>query len=152
MSLEQRINEDLKKSMLAKDAERTRGLRAIKSAILLAKTAEGGSKDLTPEAEVSMLQKLVKQRKDSAQIYADSGRPELAQKENEEIRVIEQYLPQQLSPEAVRSKLQQLVTSMNASGMKDMGRVMGAATKEFAGTADNKTLAELLKQILSGTP
>jgi uncharacterized protein YqeY len=149
MALEQRINDDLKQAMLAKDAQRIRGIRAIKSAILLANTAEGRSGDLTNEEEIALLQKLVKQRRDSAQIYTDSGRPELAQKENEEITVIESYLPKQLSPDEIKGTLQRIITEVGAKDMKDMGKVMGLAAKAFAGQADNKTVADLVKQLLS---
>lgn len=149
MSLETRINEDLKQAMLAKDAVRTRGLRAIKSAILLAKTAENAPQELTGEHEIALLQKLVKQRRDSAAIYTESGRPDLAQKENEEIGVIETYLPKQLSADEIQQIVQRIIGETGASGMKDMGRVMGAATKELAGKADSKTVAEIVKRILT---
>jgi len=149
MELEPRINEDLKKAMLGKDTVRTRGCRAIKSAILLAKTAEGASKELTPEAEISLLQKLVKQRKDSAAIYADKNRPELAQKELEEISVIETYLPEQLTPDEIKAEVAAIIQTTGATDIKDMGKVMAAATKAFAGRADNKTIADIVKQLLA---
>lgn len=151
MSLESTINDDLKRAMLAKDVPRTRGLRAIKSAILLAKTAEGAPPEMTGELEIALLQKLVKQRRDSATIFESSGRADLALKENEEIAVIETYLPKQLSADEIRQTVQRIINETGATGMKEMGRVMGIASKEFAGKADNKVVADMVKQLLSGS-
>lgn len=149
MTLEERINQDLKAAMASKDSIETRGLRAVKAAILLANTAEGAQGKLTPETEIGLLQKLIKQRKDSAQIYIEQGRTDLAGKENEEIAVIERYLPQQLSRDEITEAIRQIIAETGAANMKDMGKVMGVATKHFAGTADNKTVAEVVKQLLA---
>jgi uncharacterized protein YqeY len=148
-SLEQKIMADLKAAMLAKDEAALRSLRAIKAAILLAKTAEGATGQLSEEAEIKLLQKMVKQRKDSLEIFQQQSRPELAQKELEEIAVIEKFLPKQLDEAALRSALAALVARVGASSPADMGKVMGAANKELAGKADGKTIAALVKELLA---
>lgn len=139
----------MKEAMLAKNEAALRGLRAIKSAILLAKTAEGGGKDLTEEQEIAMLQKLIKQRKDSLAIFEQQQRPDLAQKEKDEIAVIEKFLPQQLSADELKALIQKIIADTGASGIKDMGKVMGMATKQLAGKADNKTVSETVKALLA---
>lgn len=149
MSLEQKIMADLKTAMLAKDEKALRSLRAIKAAILLAKTSEGAGGDLKEDDEIKLLQKLVKQRKDSLEIYTQQSRTDLAQKEKEEIEVIEKFLPQQLSAEELRTELKQIITETGASSPADMGKVMGAATKRFAGKADGKTISVLVKELLT---
>lgn len=150
MSLEQQIMSDLKAAMLAKDEVALRSLRAIKAAILLAKTAEGGSGELSADAEMKILQKMVKQRKDSLDIFSKQGRTDLAQKEQEEIAVIEKFLPKQMDAEELRVVLKEIITKIGASTAADMGKVMGAANKELAGKAEGKLIASLVKELLSG--
>ena len=150
MSLEQQIMSDLKTAMLAKDEVALRSLRAIKAAILLAKTAEGGSGELSTDAEMKILQKLVKQRKDSLDIFSQQGRMDLAQKEQEEIAVIEKFLPKQMDAELLRVILKDIIAKTGASTAADMGKVMGAASKELAGKAEGKLIASLVKELLSG--
>ena len=150
MSLEQTIMAELKAAMLAKNEVALRSLRAVKAAILLAKTAEGGSGELSADAEIKMLQKLVKQRKDSLEIFTQQGRADLAQKEQEEIAVIEKFLPKQLDPAEVRVLVQEIITKVGATSPADMGKVMGAANKELAGKAEGKLIALVVKELLSG--
>jgi uncharacterized protein YqeY len=149
MSLEQKIMADLKAAMLAKDEAALRSLRAIKAAILLAKTAEGATGDLSEDAEIKLLQKMVKQRKDSLEIFQQQSRPELAQKESEEIAVIEKFLPRQLDEAALRTILKEVMGRVGAVSAADMGKVMGVANKELAGKADGKTIASIVKELLS---
>jgi len=149
MSLEIKINQDIKQAMLAKQEAKLRGLRAIKSALLLAKTEKGASEDVSEETEIKVLQKLVKQRKESADIYQAQNRPDLYQIEKEEMEVIEAYLPQQMSREEIETYLKDLIGRVGASSVKDMGKVMGAANKELAGKADGKTISEVVKQLLA---
>lgn len=148
MSLETTINEQLKKAMLAKDEKGLRGLRAIKSAILLAKTAEGGASGLTEEAEIKMLQKLVKQRKDSIEVFEKQGREDLASKEKEEVEVIEQFLPKQMSAEEIKLVVAEVIKESGLSGMPALGQIMGLATKKLAGKADGKTISAVVKELL----
>ncbi len=150
MSLENKIMTELKAAMLAKDEAALRSLRAVKAAILLAKTAEGGSGELKEEDEIKLLQKLVKQRKDSLEIFQQQNRADLAKKEEEEIAVIEKFLPKQLSPDELKDQLKKIIASIGASSPADMGKVMGAATKQFAGKADGKTISVMVKELLSG--
>jgi hypothetical protein len=149
MSLEQKIMADLKTAMLAKDEKALRSLRAIKAAILLAKTSEGASGELKEDDETKLLQKLVKQRKDSLEIYQQQNRADLAQKEQEEIEVIEKFLPQQLSADELNQELSAIIHETGASSAADMGKIMGLATKRLAGKADGKTIAALVKELLS---
>ena len=149
MSLEQKIMGDLKTAMLAKDEKALRSLRAIKAAILLAKTSEGAGGELKEDDEIKMLQKLVKQRKDSLEIYEQQNRIDLAQKEKEEIEIIEKFLPKQLSADELRSEVAAIISEVGASSPADMGKVMGAATKKLAGKADGKTISALVKELLS---
>jgi len=149
MSLEVKIMTDLKAAMLAKDEAALRSLRAIKAAILLAKTAEGGNGEVSEEEEIKLLQKMVKQRKDSLEIFQQQNRPELAKKEEEEIAVIEKFLPKQMSPEEIKAALMNIITTVGASSPADMGKVMGAATKQLAGKADGKTISALVKELLA---
>lgn len=148
MSLEQKIMGELKTAMLAKDEKALRSLRAIKAAILLAKTSEGASGELKEEDEIKILQKLVKQRKDSLEIYQQQNRADLAQKEQEELDVIEKFLPKQLSGEELRTIIQSIIAETGASTPADMGKVMGAATKKLAGQADGKAIAAIVKELL----
>ena len=149
MNLEQKIMADLKAAMLAKDEAALRSLRAIKAAILLAKTAEGAGGELKEEEETRLLQKMVKQRKDSLEIFQQQNRPELARKEEEEIAVIEKFLPKQLSAEEITAALTKIIAETGASSPADMGKVMGAATKQLAGKADGKTISALVKELLA---
>jgi uncharacterized protein YqeY len=148
MSLELTINEQLKKAMLAKDEKGLRGLRAIKSAILLVKTAEGGAAGLSEEAEIKMLQKLVKQRKDSIEVFETQGREDLAVKEREEVEVIEQFLPKQMSTEEIKLAVAEVIKESGLSGMSALGQVMGLATKKLAGKADGKAISAVVKELL----
>lgn len=140
---------ELKAAMLAKDEAALRSLRAIKAAILLAKTAEGGSGEISEDDEIKMLQKMVKQRKDSLEIFTQQNRPELAAKEAEEIAVIEKFLPKQLTAEEIKAELEKIIAATGASTPADMGKVMGAATKQLAGKADGKTISALVKELLA---
>lgn len=149
MNLEQKIMADLKTAMLAKDEASMRSLRAIKAAIINAKTAEGASGELKESDEVKLLQKLVKQRKDSAEIFEKQNRPELAAKENEEIAIIEKYLPQQMSEDEVRAELAIIIKETGAASPADLGKVMGVATKKLGGKTDGKTISTLAKQMLN---
>jgi uncharacterized protein YqeY len=146
MALEQQIMVELKSAMLAKDEAKLRGLRAIKSAILLAKTSGGA--EITEADEIKMLQKLVKQRKESVDIFVQQGREDLAKGEREEIAVIELFLPQMMSEDQVRAELKNIISGVGATSAADMGKVMGAATKHFAGKADNKMVSALVKELL----
>ena len=149
MSLEQKIMPELKAAMLAKDEKSMRALRAIKAAIIVAKTAEGAGGELKEEDEVKMLQKLVKQRKDSLDIFTQQNRPDLAEKEKEEIEVIERFLPKQLSADELKEEIQKIIAETGASSPADMGKVMGAANKQLAGRADGKTISSVVKELLS---
>lgn len=149
MSLEQKIMTELKTAMLAKDEAALRSLRAVKAAILLAKTSEGGSGELKEEDEIKILQKLVKSRKDSLEIFQQQNRADLAKKEEEEIEVIEKFLPKQMSAEEIKTELEKIIVAVGASSPADMGKVMGAATKQLAGKADGKTISELVKELLA---
>ncbi|MEO7316280.1 MAG: GatB/YqeY domain-containing protein [Ginsengibacter sp.] len=148
MTLEEKIMTDLKAAMLAKNDVALRSLRAIKSAILNIKTAGGFSGEIKEDDEVKLLQKLVKQRKDSLEIYETQNRPELAAREREEIQVIEKYLPAQLSEEELTSIVSKIVSETGATSPADMGKVMGAANKQLAGKADGKTIAKIVKSLL----
>ena len=141
---------EMKEAMKSKNEAALRGLRAIKSEIIKAKTEPGAGGELAPEKEIPMLQKMVKQRKDSLQIYEEQNREDLAQKEREEIALIERFLPQQMSEEELRAALQEIISETGASSPADMGKVMGAATKKLAGRADGKTISTLVKQMLAG--
>lgn len=149
MSLEQKIMTDLKAAMLAKDEAALRSLRAIKAAILLAKTSEGNNGALTEEDELKLLQKMAKQRKDSLEIFQQQNRADLAKKEAEELAVIEKFLPKQLSAEEIKTELEKLIKETGASSPADMGKVMGAATKQLSGKADGKMIATLVKELLA---
>jgi uncharacterized protein YqeY len=151
MSLTTQIDQDIKQAMLAKQADRLRGLRAIKSALLLARTEKGAAEEVTPEAEVKVLQKLVKQRKESAEIYKTQNRDDLYQVEMEELEVIEAYLPKQMSHAEVETYLKEVIVRVGATSVKDMGKVMGTANKELAGKADGRTISEVVKSLLGGS-
>jgi uncharacterized protein YqeY len=149
MALEQKVMGELKTAMLAKDESALRGLRAIKAAIIIAKTSEGAGGELKEEDETKLLQKLVKQRKDSLAIYQEQKRPDLAKKEEEEIAVIEKFLPKQLDEAALKTILARIIAETGASSPADMGKVMGIATKELAGQADGKTIGAVAKELLA---
>ena len=149
MSLEQKVMADLKTAMLAKDEKALRSLRAIKAAIILAKTAEGAGGEIKEEDEIRLLQKLIKQRKDSLEIYQGQQRKDLAQKEEEEIAIIEKFLPEQISGDELKSILQKIIAETGASSPADMGKVMGAASKQLAGKADGKSISTAVKELLS---
>lgn len=147
--LEQTINQEIKSAMLAKSEARLRGLRAIKAAILLAKTEKGVSSAITEDDEIKVLQKLAKQRKESADIYQSKDRQDLYKIEIEELEVIEEFLPKQLGREELVTFIKDIIAKTGASSVKDMGKVMGAANKELAGKADGKTISEVVKELLS---
>ncbi|HLA57679.1 MAG TPA: GatB/YqeY domain-containing protein [Puia sp.] len=149
MNLEQKIMADLKTAMLAKDEKTVRSLRAVKAAIILAKTSEGAGGEINEDGEIKLLQKLVKQRKDSLEIFQQQNRTDLAQKEQEEITVIEKFLPKQLEGEELRSILKEIIDSVGASSPADMGKVMGTATKQLAGKADGKSISAMVKELLA---
>ena len=148
MSLIIKIDQDIKQAMLAKDADKLRGLRAIKSALLLAKTEKGAADDLSNEAEVKVLQKLVKQRKESAEIYKTQNRADLYQIEMDELKVIEVYLPQQMTRFEIEGYIQELISKLGVTSVSEMGKVIGVANKELAGQADGRTISEVVKQLL----
>ncbi|MCC7503841.1 MAG: GatB/YqeY domain-containing protein [Saprospiraceae bacterium] len=147
MTLEEKINKDLVVAMKAKDEVSLRGIRAIKSAILLAKT-DGSGQAIDEAREVAMLQKLVKTRQESLDVYVKNNRPELAEKEREEIEVIRRYLPAMLEGAELEAILQKIVEVTGASGPKDMGKVMGAASKQLAGKAEGRAISEAVKKLL----
>ncbi|HEX2848701.1 MAG TPA: GatB/YqeY domain-containing protein [Chitinophagaceae bacterium] len=149
MSLEQKIMTELKAAMLAKNESALRSLRAIKAAILLAKTSEGAGGELKEEDETKLLQKLVKQRRDSLEIFQQQNRADLAQKEQEELDVIEKFLPKQMTPEELKEAVAGIIAATGASSPSDMGKVMGAATKQLAGKADGKAISALVKELLA---
>jgi uncharacterized protein YqeY len=149
MALEQKVMAELKTAMLARDEGALRGLRAIKAAIILAKTSEGAGGELKEEDETRLLQKLVKQRKDSLAIYQQQNRPDLARKEEEEIGVIERFLPKQLDEQALKAALSKIIAETGASSPADIGKVMGVATKQLAGQADGKTISAVAKELLT---
>lgn len=148
MTLEDKINADIKAAMLAKEKEKLEALRAVKSAVLLAKTDKGASGDLAGDAELKLLQKLVKQRKEAADIYIQQNRKDMADVELFQAAVIEKYLPAQMSEEEIKAVIARIITETGAQSQKDMGKVMGAATKELAGKADGKLVAQIVKELL----
>lgn len=148
MSLTDQINNDLKEAMKAKDTTTLTALRAIKSQLLLAATEKGGAES-GDEAGIKMLQKLVKQRKESAELYKTQGRNDLADPELAEAAIIEKYLPKQLTEDELKPIIQALIAQVGATGPQDMGKVMGAASKELGGKADGKTISLVVKQLLS---
>jgi uncharacterized protein YqeY len=151
MELEKMINDDIKQAMLARDSKKLEALRAIKAALLLAKTSKDhGSGEIPESVEMSLLQKLVKQRKETAEIYINSGRNDLAEEELFQAGIIEKYLPKQLSEDEIRIAIQQIITDVGAMDVKDLGKVMGVASRQLAGKADNKLIAQLVKAILGG--
>ena len=149
MGLQENVMTEMKAAMKAKDTVALEALRAIKSAILLAKTDKGAGAELSEEEEIKLVQKLVKQRKDSAAIFSEQGREDLAEPELAQVAVIEKFLPEQLSEEEIESVVVQTIDAVGATGMKDMGKVMGMVSKELAGQADGKTISSIVKAKLS---
>ena len=147
--LEQKINQEIKAAMLSKNEARLRGLRAIKAALLLAKTEKGASEEINSDTEIKVLQKLAKQRRESAEIYKTQNRDDLYTIEIEELDVIEEFLPKQLSAAEVQEQIKTIIENSGASSIKDMGKVMGLANKQLAGKADGKMISEIVKQLLS---
>lgn len=148
MSLQDKINEEIKTAMRAKDTVSLESLRAVKSALLLLQT-DSGAKEITQDDEIKLLQRLVKQRKDSASIFTEQGRPDLAEPELQQAAVIEKFLPAQLSEEEVEAVVAKIIAETGASGMASMGKVMGQASAELAGKADGKTISTIVKKLLS---
>ena len=149
MSLKLQIDNDIKKSMLAKNKEELEALRSIKSMILLAETDKGATGDIAVDTENKILMKAAKQRKESAEIFQKEGRADLAQRENFQLEIISRYLPKQLSEAEVEMELKKIIEQVGAKGSQDMGKVMGAATKALAGKADGKLISELVKKLLA---
>lgn len=149
MSLTEKINNDIKEAMKAKDKLKLEALRAVKSALLLAKTEKGGGNEITEDKELKILQKLVKQRKESADIYKSQNRNDLYEKEVAEAKIIGTYLPEQMSEEELAEKIKEIIRKTGSGSMKDMGKVMGVATKELAGKADGKLISEQVRKLLS---
>lgn len=149
MSLQKQVMDKMKEAMKAKDTVALQALRAVKSAFLLAKTETGAQEDLTEDQEIKIIQKQVKQRKDSAAVFIKQGRQDLADPELTEIKVLEQFLPKALSEEKIEEVVASTIQKIGASGMKDMGKVMGIVSKELAGQADGKTISSLVKKHLT---
>lgn len=149
MSLEKKLMEDLKTAMKAKDQVALRSIRAVKAALMIMKT-DGSGNEIDEAAEIKLIQKQVKQRKDSLEIFEKQNREDLAVKEREEIAVLEKYLPAQMSEDDIKTQVQAIISESGAAGMKDMGRVMGMANKKMAGQADGKTIASVVKALLAG--
>jgi len=148
MTLAEKINEDIKNAMRAKDAKKLEALRAIKSGLLILKTGKGGGDEIPEDLELGLLKKLVKQRKESATIYREKDRPELAEEEEFQAGIIEAYLPEQISGDELRDIVKSIITETGAKSMKDMGRVMGTAAKQLTGKADNKEISNIIRELL----
>ncbi len=149
MTLFDQISEDIKKAMLAKDKVALDALRGVKKEFLEAKTAKGSDGELHDEQAVRIIQKMIKQRKESADMYSSANRPELAENELAQVAVIEKYLPKQMSEEELVAALSEIIKSVGAEGPKDMGRVMGVATKQLAGKAEGKLISQKVKELLA---
>lgn len=149
MSLQAHINDEIKNAMRAKDTLALESLRAVKSALLLAQTETGSKEEIAQDDEIKLLQRLVKQRKDSAKIYTEQGRPDLAEPEIQQAAIIEKFLPTQLSEAEVEAVVSKIIADNHASGMAAMGKVMGLASAELAGKADGKTISTIVKKLLS---
>jgi uncharacterized protein len=149
MTLKEQIDQDIKKAMLAKNKEELEALRSIKSLILLAETEKGGTGEVAVDIENKLLMKAAKQRKESAEIFQQQNRPELAEKELKQLEVINRYLPKQLSEQEIIGELQKIMNTVGAKSAADMGKVMGIATKQLAGKADGKLISELVKKLLA---
>ena len=149
MSLSEQINDQMKQAMKAKDQSKLRGLRAIKAALLLLQTQEGGG-EVTEKDEMEALVKMAKQRKDSIRIFNEQGRSDLSKIEEEELFIIEKFLPAQLSPEEIENEVKSIISQLGATSMKDMGKVMGMANGKLKGKADGKLIADMVKGLLAG--
>ena len=149
ITLIEKVSEAIKASMKEKDTISLESLRAVKSALLLAQTQKGNSSGISADEEIKILQKLVKQRKESAEIYISQNRSELAEVEINQSKIIERFLPKQLSPEEVEKIVSELINKTGASGMKDMGKIMGMASKQLSGVADGKTISNIVRNKLS---
>ncbi len=149
MELWDKINQDLKQAMKEKDQYKLEALRAIKSQLLLLKTAEGSTGEISEAEALKILQKMVKQRKEAAELYKANGREQLAEQELMQAKVIEQYLPKQMSQEELEAELKKIIEQVGATSIRDMGKVMGIATKTFAGRANNKAIADTVKKLLN---
>lgn len=149
MNLFDQVSEDIKKAMLARQKVRLEALRGIKKEFLEAKTAKGAGGELSDETAIKILVKMVKQRKESAAIYTENNRPELAQSELEEAAAIEEYLPKQLTPEELKEQITAIVAETGATGPKEMGKVMGVASKRLAGKAEGKAISAMVKEVLA---
>lgn len=149
MNLFDQISEDIKKAMLARDSKRLEALRGIKKEFLEAKTAKGSDGNLSDETATKILAKMIKQRKESAQIYTDQNRPELAAEETAQAAVIEEYMPRQLSDSELEAALKEIITRVGATSPKEMGKVMGVASKELAGKADGRAISTKVKELLA---
>lgn len=149
MNLFDKVSEDIKKAMLARDKVRLEALRGAKKEFLEAKTAKGANGELSDDNATKILVKMVKQRKESARIYQENNRPELADNELAEAAVLEEYLPKQLSPEELETEIRAIVTETGATGPKEMGKVMGVATKRLAGKAEGRAISDMVKNILN---
>lgn len=149
MSLETQVMAEMKEAMKAKNEGALRGIRAIKAEIIKAKTEPGANGAITEEGELKLLQKMMKQRKDSFEIFTTQGRADLAEKEKEEMEVIERFLPKQLSAEEIKAALLEIIAQVGASSVADLGKVMGVASKQLAGKADGKTISAIVKELLA---
>lgn len=149
MSLQAVLMVKMKEAMKSKDSLALEALRAIKSEILLLQTKGGGSDEISSDDEIKLLQKMVKQRKDSAALYQDQGRNDLAEPELAQVKIISQFLPEQLSSDELKSIISEIITKVGATSMKDMGKVMGMASKQLAGKSDGKSISVIVKQLLS---
>ena len=149
MSLYEKVENDIKAAMLAKEKEKVEALRAIKAAFLLAKTEKGASETLSEDTELKVIQKLVKQRKESAELYRNGGRNELADSEMFQAEVISQYLPAQMSEAEIEAEVRKIVEAVGAKGPQDMGKVMGTANKQLSGKAESRVIAQKVKEILA---
>ena len=149
MSLFEKVENDIKAAMLAKEKEKLEALRAIKAAFLLAKTEKGAAETLSEETELKVIQKLVKQRKESAELYRNGGRNELADSEMFQAEVISQYLPAQMSEAEIEAEVRKIVEIVGAKGPQDMGKVMGTANKQLSGKAESRVIAQKVKEILA---
>jgi uncharacterized protein len=149
MNLEQKVMAQMKDAMKAKDEAALRGLRAIKAEIIKAKTEPGAQGEISADTEIKMLQKMVKQRRDSLEIFQQQNRQDLVQREQDELSIIEQFLPAQMSSEELKKELQEIILETGASSAADMGKVMGAATKKLAGRADGKAISAAVKELLA---
>lgn len=151
MNLKERVDADIKQAMLAKDKVRLQALRSIKSQVLLAETEKGAAESISSEAEMKLLTKAAKQRRESAELYAQQGRTDLEEIELSELAVIEQYLPQQLDEGDLRVRLVEIIQRVGATGPSDIGKVMGVASKELAGQADGRTISQITGLLLNNT-